>query len=71
MTRSAGAFKEQASKRFVFLRHVCVVEREPERRAALVAEAFDVGQLARASSATGAVARTDFPLSRNAWKLLP
>ena len=60
-TRSAGALKEQASIRFIFLRHVdiarTIIEREPKRRTELLAEAFDVGQLAQASSAAGAVAR--------------
>ena len=58
---SAGALKEQVSKRYVFLRHVSIVEtiieREPKRRTELFSEAFDVGQLAQASSAAGAVAR--------------
>ena len=60
-TRSAGALEEHANIRYVFLRHVgiarTIIEREPERRAELFAEAFDVGQLAQASSAAGAVAR--------------
>ena len=47
--------------RFVFLNHVgiveTIVEGEPGRRAELLAEAFEVGQLARSSSAAGAVAR--------------
>jgi CHAT domain-containing protein len=60
-TRSVGALKDQASKRSVFLGHVeiveTIIEREPKRRTELFAEAFDVGQLAQASSAAGAVAR--------------
>ena len=60
-TGSVGALKEQASIRFVFLRHVQIVETliegEPERHTELFAEAFKVGQLAQASSAAGAVAR--------------
>ena len=60
-TGSAGALKEQASIRYIFLRHVHIVqamiEGVPVWRAELLAEAFDVGQLAQASSAAGAVAR--------------
>ena len=60
-THSASALKEQSSKRYVFLRLVDIVETiiegEPKRRTELLAEAFDVGQLAQASSAAGAVAR--------------
>ncbi|MCH9020162.1 MAG: tetratricopeptide repeat protein [Proteobacteria bacterium] len=60
-TRSAGVLKEQASIRFVFLRHVdiveTIIERAPKRRTELFAEAFEVGQLARASETGAAVAR--------------
>jgi tetratricopeptide (TPR) repeat protein len=60
-TRVAGALKEQASKRYVFLRHVSIIkiiiEREPKRRSELLVEAFEVGQLAQASNTAGAVAR--------------
>ena len=59
--RSPGALKEQASMRFVFLRHIRIIEMviltEPGRRAELFSEAFEMGQLAGASSAAGAVAR--------------
>ena len=58
---STGALKEQASNRSAFLHHVeiveTIIEREPKRRTELFAEAFEVGQLAQASSAAGAVAR--------------
>ena len=60
-TGSSGAHKEQTSIRVIFLNHVniveTIIEKEPERRTELFAEAFDVGQLAQASSAAGAVAR--------------
>ena len=59
--RSPGGLKEQVSIRYVFLRHVdiveTIIERKPGRRAELIAETFEVGQLARSSSAAGAVAR--------------
>ena len=60
-TQSTGAREEQASLRYVFLWHVgiaaAIVERDPTRRPLLVAEAFEVGQLAKATSAAEAVAR--------------
>ncbi len=59
--RSAGALKEQASARFIFLRHVelaaLAIRRKPEGRAKLLGEAFEAGQLARVSGTSGAVAR--------------
>ena len=59
--RSTGALKEQASVRFIFLRHVelaaLAIGRKPEGRAELLGEAFEAGQLARASGTAGAVAR--------------
>ncbi|MCH6578498.1 MAG: CHAT domain-containing protein, partial [Proteobacteria bacterium] len=59
--RSTGALKEQASVRFIFLRHVelagLAIGRKPEGRAKLLGEAFEAGQLARVSGTSGAVAR--------------
>ena len=58
---SVGALKEQVRVRNVFLRHVgileTIIETQPKRLSELLAEAFDVGQLAQVSSAAGAVAR--------------
>ena len=60
-TRSIEAREEQASVRHIFLRHVRTVaetiERDPQRHHLLAAEAFEVGQLAKATSAAAAVAR--------------
>ena len=60
-TRSTGAREEQASVRYVFLKHAKIaagiVERDATQRPLLVAEAFEVGQLAKATSAAVAVAR--------------
>ena len=58
---SGGGLSEQKTVRSIFLGHVVIatslIEREPDRRAALTAEAFEVGQLARATSAAAAVSR--------------
>jgi CHAT domain-containing protein len=52
---------EQKTVRHIFLWHVAVArdlsEAEPSRRAALTSEAFEVGQLAQATSAAAAVSR--------------
>ena len=58
---SAGAESEQRKVRHVFLRHLqiahALMRREPARREALLAEAFEVAQLTRATAAASAVAR--------------
>ena len=59
--RSASALSEQQLARSIFIGHVWLAqisaEREPERRIPLTAEAFEVAQLARATSVAGALAR--------------
>jgi len=59
--RSAGALSEQQLARSIFIGHVWLAqisaEREPERWMPLTAEAFEVAQLARATSVAAAVAR--------------
>ena len=58
---SVGGLSEQKSKRFLFIAHVLtaavVAAKEPAKRSALTAEAFSVGQLARATGAGAAVSR--------------
>ncbi|MCH7929915.1 MAG: CHAT domain-containing protein [Proteobacteria bacterium] len=58
--RSVGGLAEQKNVRGVFVSHANylagAIERGPERRAPLLAESFDVGQLAQATSAAAAVA---------------
>ena len=60
-TRSTGAREEQASKRHLFLAHAhiaaSIIERDTTQRPLLLAESFEVGQLAKATSAAAAVAR--------------
>ncbi len=57
---SAGAESEQRSVRHFFSKHLLIsnslMRREPDRREALLAEAFEVAQLTRATAAASAVA---------------
>ncbi|MBT3907536.1 MAG: CHAT domain-containing protein, partial [Rhodospirillaceae bacterium] len=75
---SAGRLSEQKSKRFVFMSHVrtaaTIARKEPSQRVSLTAEAFSVGQLARATQAGAAVSRMaarfaagNDDLARNVW----
>ncbi|MFQ5954784.1 MAG: tetratricopeptide repeat protein [Kiloniellales bacterium] len=58
---SAGAESEQRSVRVIFLRHLffahSLMQHQPAKRQPLLAEAFEVGQLTRATAASSAVAR--------------
>ena len=57
---SEGRLSEQKTVRFIFMSHIAyaaaAADKEPEKRAALTAEAFEVSQLARATSVGAAVA---------------
>ncbi len=58
--RSGGGLSEQKQVRYVFVSHahaaISMADKEPSRHALLTAEAFEAGQLARATSVGAAVA---------------